>query len=148
MPGKINPVIAEMTEMVCYRIMGNDATVAAAARAGQLELNVMMPLIAAVLFESLEIFTNAVRTLQSKCVEGITADVERCRAYAGRSVALATVLNPVLGYHVAAQVARESLETGETPREIIVRKKLLSAAEVDRLFSAKTMANLDEDRGV
>jgi aspartate ammonia-lyase len=145
MPGKVNPVIAEMTEMVCFRVMGNDAVVAAAARAGQLELNVMMPLVAATLCESLQIFTNAVRTLTTRCVEGITADVERCRAYAERSVALATVLNPVLGYHAAAEVARESLETGASPREIILRKKLLPPDEVERLFSAAGMANIRED---
>ena len=143
MPGKINPVIAEMTEMVCTRIMGNDATIAIAARAGQLELNVMMPLIAATLCESLHILTNAVRVLATRCVEGIEADAERCRAYAEQTVALATILNPVLGYQAAADVVRESLESGRSPRDIILAKKLLPPDELDRLFSPDHMANLD-----
>jgi len=139
MPGKINPVVAEMTEMVCYRLMGNDVTVAAASRAGQLELNVMMPLLAAVMCESLHILTTTVQTLTRRCIGGITADVERCRHYAETSVALPTVLNPILGYHAAAEVVRESLKTGEPAREIILRKKLLPPDEVDRIFSAESM---------
>jgi len=143
MPGKINPVVAEMTEMVCYRIMGNDLTVAAASRAGQLELNVMMPLLAATLCESLTILTNAVCTLTTRCVEGITADAQRCREYAEQSVALPTVLNPILGYHAAAEVVRESVATGRPAREIILKNKLLSPEEVERVFSAETMANIE-----
>jgi aspartate ammonia-lyase len=136
-----------MTEMVCSRVMGNDVTVAIAARGGQLELNVMMPLIAAVLCESLQILTNAVRTLTTRCVEGITADAERCREFAERSVALPTVLNPILGYHAVADIVRESLETGESPRAIILKKKLLPPHDVDRIFSAKAMANVKPREG-
>ena len=146
MPGKINPVIAEMTEMVCTRVMGNDVTVAVAARGGQLELNVMMPLIAATLCESLQILTNAVRVLTTRCVEGITADAERCRDYAERSVALATVLNPILGYHAAADVVRESLRTGRSPRDIILARELLPPGEVARLFSPQAMTGMDDTR--
>ena len=146
MPGKINPVIAEMTEMVCTRVMGNDVTVAVAARGGQLELNVMMPLIAATLCESLQILTNAVRVLTTRCVEGITADAERCRDHAERSVALATVLDPILGYHAAADVVRESLRTGRSPRDIILARKLLPPDEVARLFSPQAMTGMDDTR--
>ena len=147
MPGKINPVIAEMTEMVCTRVMGNDVTVAIAARGGQLELNVMMPLIAATLCESLQILTNAVRVLTVRCIEGITADAGRCRAFAERSVALATVLNPILGYHAVADIVRESLATGQSPRDIIVKRGLLPLDEVERIFSAKAMTHLEPREG-
>ena len=143
MPGKINPVMAEMLEMVCYRVMGNDTTIACAGRAGQLELNVMMPVIAATLLESIRILTNALRVFTDRCVAGIEADADRCRHYAENSVSVATILNPIIGYHQAAEVVREAVETGRPVRDIIRDRKLLSPEEMDRVFSAEAMARIE-----
>ena len=145
MPGKINPVMAEMLEMVCFRVMGNDATVAAAGRAGQLELNVMMPVIAATLLESIHILTNALRVFTTRCVEGIDADADRCRGYAENSVSVATILNPIIGYHEAADVVREAVHTGKSVRQIILDRKLLTPEQLDQVFSAEAMAHIDTD---
>ena len=147
MPGKVNPVMAEMVEMVCYRVMGNDTTVAAASRGGQLELNVMMPVIGATLLESIHILTNAMRVFTTRCVEGITADADACRHYAENSVSVATILNPIIGYHEAAEVVREAVRTGKAVRQIILDRKLLSPDQVERIFSAEAMAHIQPRGG-
>jgi len=144
MPGKVNPVIPEMTAMVCYQVIGNDMTVAMATQAGQLELNVMMPVIAHNVLQSLEILTNACRALDESCVRGITADEERARHYFESTVGLATVLNPVIGYEAAAKVAQESARTGETIVEVVRRLGLLSDDQMRELFDP---AGLTEPRG-
>ena len=143
MPGKVNPVMPEMTAMVCFQVVGNDTTVALAVQAGQLELNVMMPVIAHNLLQSLEILTNAARALAEKCVAGITADEARNRMYFESSVGMATVLNPVIGYEAAAKVAQESARTGETIVEVVRRRGLLSEDDLARLFDP---ASLTEPR--
>ena len=143
MPGKVNPVIPEMTDMACFQVVGNDTTIALAVQAGQLELNVMMPVIAHNLLQSMEILTNASRALADKCVRGITADEERARWYFEASVGIATVLNPVIGYEAAAKVAQESARTGETIVEVVRRQGLLSDEELQRLFDP---ASLTEPR--
>jgi aspartate ammonia-lyase len=143
MPGKVNPVIPEMTNMVCFQVVGNDATIAMAVQAGQLELNVMMPVIAHNLLQSLEIVTNAVRALDEKCVRGITADAERGRYYFESSVGMATVLNPLIGYEAAAKVAQEAARTGETIIDVVRRQQLLSEEELATLFDP---ASLTEPR--
>jgi len=109
MPGKVNPVMAEMLNMVCYHVMGNDQAIMACAQAGQLELNVMMPIMAYDLLQSFEILTNAIRAFTERCVQGITANVERCRQLAESSLGQATALNPYIGYAAAAIVAQEAL---------------------------------------
>ena len=134
MPGKVNPVIPEMTNMVCFQVCGNDMTVAMATQAGQLELNVMMPVIAHNLLQSLEILANAASSLATKCVAGITADVARNRHYFEASVGMATVLNPVIGYEAAAKVAQESARTGETIVEAVRRLGLLTDEQLAALF--------------
>jgi aspartate ammonia-lyase len=143
MPGKVNPVIPEMVDMVCFQVCGNDAAIAMAVQAGQLELNVMMPVIAHNLLQSIEILTNAVRTLDEKCVRGITADEARARHYFEASVGMATVLNPLIGYEAAAKVAQESARTGETIVEVVRRKGLLSQQQLAALFDP---ASLTEPR--
>jgi aspartate ammonia-lyase len=143
MPGKVNPVMAEMTNMVCFQVCGNDTAIAFAVQAGQLELNVMMPVIAHNLLQSMEILANAVRALDEKCVRGVTADAERARMYFESSVGLATVLNNAIGYEAAARVAQESARTGETIVEVVRRQKLLSEDELARLFDP---ASLTEPR--
>ncbi len=134
MPGKVNPVMAEALNMVAYQVMGNDLAISLAAQAGQLELNVMMPLISFNLLFSLEILTNALRVFRERCVVGILARAERCRSYAEDSLGLATVLNPYIGYDAAAQVAKEAQATGRKIREIVLEKGLLSAQKLDEVL--------------
>lgn len=144
MPGKVNPVMAEVTNMVCFHVIGNDLTIAMAAQAGQLELNVMMPVINFNLLQSIEILTRDVDLFTERCVKGITANRERCKEYAEKSVGLATILNPSIGYEAAAQVAKESAATGKSLREIIIQKGILSAQEVDRLLDPTKMTEPSE----
>ena len=139
MPGKVNPSIPEMLDMVCFGVLGNDLTIATAAQAGQLELNVMMPVIACKLFDSLLILTNAVNIFAERCVEGIQANADRCRAYAERTLGLATALNPYIGYRAAAELVKESHVTGRSVRDIILGKGLLSADQLDRILDPRAM---------
>ena len=129
--------------MVCFQVVGNDAAIAMAVQAGQLELNVMMPVIAHNLLQSIEVLTNAVGALDEKCVRGITADEARARRYFESSVGMATVLNPLIGYEAAAKVAQESARTGETIVEIVRRQKLLTEEQLATLFDP---ASLTEPR--
>ncbi|MBD2138001.1 aspartate ammonia-lyase [Anabaena sp. FACHB-1237] len=138
MPGKYNPVMAEMTSMVCFQVMGYDQAIALAAQAGQLELNVMMPLIAYNLIHSIEILGSTIAALTTSCIQGIMANEERCLAYAEGSLALVTALNPHIGYLNAAAVAKESLETGKSLRQIVLDKGLMTEAQLAQVL------NLDE----
>lgn len=142
MPGKYNPVMAEMTSQVCFQVMGYDSAIALAAQAGQLELNVMMPLIAYDLIHSIEILGNTVKALSDRCLAGITPRRDRCLAYAEGSLALVTALNPHIGYLNAAAVAKESLETGKSIREIVLVKGLMSEAELAQVLDLEKMSNL------
>jgi aspartate ammonia-lyase len=134
MPGKVNPVLAEVTDMVGFQVIGADTTITLAAQAGQLELNVMMPVIAFNLLFSLEILRSTVRTFTSGCIRGITANAGRCRRYLEDSVGLATVLAPSLGYAAAAEVAKESARSGRTITEEIRARELLTAEELERML--------------
>lgn len=140
MPGKYNPVMAEMTTMVCFQVMGYDSAIALAAQAGQLELNVMMPLIAYNLIHSIEILGNTLSALTRFCLVGITANQARCRAYAEGSLALVTALNPHIGYLNAAAVAKESLETGKSLRQIVLEKGLMSESELAKVLDLEKMS--------
>lgn len=144
MPGKYNPVMAEMTSMVCFQVMGYDMAIALAAQAGQLELNVMMPLIAYNLIHSIEILGNTLAALTKRCLAGITARRDRCLAYAEGSLALVTALNPHIGYLNAADVAKESLETGKSIRQIVLEKGLLSQEELARVLDLEKMSVLPD----
>ncbi|MEK6529097.1 MAG: aspartate ammonia-lyase [Nitrospirota bacterium] len=134
MPGKVNPVMAEMLNMVCFQVIGNDTAITYAAQASQLELNVMMPVIAFNLLFSLEILSNAVEIFAEKCVRGITADKRRCKEFAERSLALATALNPIIGYSSAAEISKEAYRTGKTVRQIAVEKGILTEQEARRIL--------------
>jgi len=134
MPGKVNPVMPEMVDMVGFQVLGHDATVAFATQAGQLELNVMMPVAAYNLLQSIRLLTNASRVFAAKCVRGITAHPQRCEALAGRSLALVTALAPQIGYLSAAKIAKESLKTGKTIEELVVEHRLLSKGAAKRLL--------------
>jgi fumarate hydratase class II len=140
MPGKYNPVMAEMTSMVCFQVMGYDNAIAFAAQAGQLELNVMMPLIAYNLIHSIEILGNTIAALTERCIQGITANKERCLAYAEGSLALVTALNTHIGYLNAAAVAKESLETGKSLRQIVLEKGLMSEADLATVLNLEQMS--------
>ena len=142
MPGKYNPVMAEMTSMVCFQVMGYDSAIALAAQAGQLELNVMMPLIAYNLIHSIEILGNTLSALTQKCLTGITARRDRCLDYAEGSLALVTALNPHIGYLNAAAVAKESLETGKSLRQIVLDKGLMSAEDLAKVLDLDKMSAL------
>ena len=139
MPGKVNPVMAEMTNMVCFHVIGNDLAITMAGQAGQLELNVMMPVINFNLLQSIEILTRDIDVFTERCIKGITVNRERCRAYAETSVGLATILNPVIGYEAAAVVAKESAATGKPLRDIIIEKGILSPKEVDEILDPVKM---------
>jgi aspartate ammonia-lyase len=142
MPGKVNPSIAEMVNQVCYQVMGNDQTVALAAEAGQLELNVMMPVIAHNLVFAIEILTSAARVLAERCVAGITADAAMCAHWLERSPALVTALAPKIGYAEAAKLAKESLAKGVTVRQLVEQKGLLKGAELDDVLDYRKMTEI------
>lgn len=134
MPGKVNPSIAEMVNQVCFMVLGYDHTVALAGGAGQLELNVMMPVIAYALCAELLYLTQALRTLDARCLEGLEADAARCREYAEKSPQLVTALAPRLGYAKAAEVAKQAVKEGVTIKTLVVREKLLTPEEADAVL--------------
>ena len=125
MPGKVNPVLPEVTDMVGFQVIGADTVITLAAQAGQLELNVMMPVIAHNLLFAMDILRNTTLRLAEGCIDGITANAERCRRYLDDSLGLVTVLAPYIGYAAAADVAKESARTGESIREIVLARRLL-----------------------
>ncbi|AKK11094.1 aspartate ammonia-lyase [Corynebacterium uterequi] len=135
MPGKVNPVIPEVVNQVCFKIFGNDVTVSMAAEAGQLQLNVMEPVIAQALFESVRLLGNAADTLRDKCVVGITANPDVARNHVERSAGIVTYLNPFIGHHNGDMIVKETLATGKTPRELVVEHNLLDAETLDRVLS-------------
>ena len=139
MPGKVNPVIPEVVNQVAFRVIGNDLTVTIAAEAGQLELNVMEPIIVHSIFESIEMLVNAMNTLRDKCVTGITANEGVCRNLVYNSIGLVTALNPYLGYETSTELAREALQTGRGIYELVLDKKLMSQEELDNVLRPENM---------
>jgi aspartate ammonia-lyase len=134
MPGKVNPSMAEMLNMVCFQVIGNDLTVSMAVQAGQLELNVMMPVMAYNLHHSMEILKNALRVFIDRCVVGIVADADRCRRYAESSMALATALNTHIGYARAAEVVKRALREQKTIIDVVREEKLLTEAQIAQIL--------------
>jgi aspartate ammonia-lyase len=141
MPGKVNPVMAELTDMVAFQVVGADTAITLAAQAGQLELNVMMPVIAYNLLFAMDILTNTVHKLTSSCIVGITANEARCLKYMEESVGLGTVLAPYIGYAAAAEVAKESVRTGRSIRDIIIARELLSPAALAEILDPYPLTN-------
>ncbi|WP_170337208.1 aspartate ammonia-lyase [Ruegeria arenilitoris] len=141
MPGKVNPVIPEVVNQVCYQVIGNDLTVTMAAEAGQLQLNAMEPVVTYNLLNSLMILTNSIIVLTEKCVLGIKADADRCAALLDNSLILATALAPYLGYDAAARLAKQALETGKSIRDVTVESGLVPEEKLDSILSALTMVN-------
>ncbi len=142
MPGKVNPSIPEMVNMVCYQALGNDVTIAAAADAGQLELNVMMPVIAHNLLFTIEILTNASRVFAERCVEGIEADSARCEYWLERSAALVTALAPKIGYAAAAELAKEAIARNVTVRQLVLDKGVLTGKDLEDVLNLLAMTKL------
>ncbi len=139
MPGKVNPVIPEVVNQIAFKVIGNDLTVTLAAEAGQLELNVMEPVIVQSIFESVEMLKNGMTTLKYKCINGITANERRCRELVENSIGVVTALNPVLGYELCTQLAKEALETNRGVYELVLEKNLLSKESLDELLSPENM---------
>ncbi len=139
MPGKINPVLPEMLNMVSYQVMGNDTTIVNAAQGGQLELNVMMPVIAFNLIHEIRVLAGGMDNFTERCVRGIVANEDICLAYAEKSPALATALNPSIGYYKAAEIAKEALAKDVTIRELVKSKKILDEAKADEVLDIRRM---------
>jgi aspartate ammonia-lyase len=141
MPGKVNPSVPEMVNQVCYQVIGCDAAILAAADAGQLELNVMMPVIAWNALHATRILANAMRVLETRCVAGIQADAARCRELLDRSTAVATALSPYIGYAETADIAKTAVKTGRSIREIVVDRGLLSGRQLDSILAVEAMTS-------
>jgi aspartate ammonia-lyase len=141
MPGKVNPSVPEMVNQVCYQVFGCDAAILAAADGGQLELNVMMPVIAWNALHAMRILTNAMRVLQDRCVARIRADEQRCRELLDRSTALATALSPYIGYAATADIAKTSVTTGRSIRELVRERNLLPDAQLDDILAVDAMTS-------
>ncbi len=139
MPGKVNPSVPEMVNQVCFQVMGCDTTIMMACEAGQLELNVMMPVIAWNALHASTILRESIRVLKARCIDGIAADETRARALLDRSTALATALSPHIGYAVTAEIAKESVKTGRTIRELVLERGLLDAKRLDEILSVRAM---------
>jgi fumarate hydratase class II len=132
MPGKVNPVIPEAVTQVATQVIGNDAAVAFAGSQGAFELNVFLPVMARNLLESIRLLANVSTVLRDKCIDGIKANEERCKAYAESSPSIGTSLNPYIGYEKAAEVIKESTKTGRSIRELVLERGWMSDAELDK----------------
>ena len=139
MPGKVNPVLPEMVNQICFDIMGKDVTVAIASEAGQLELNVMEPIIVVCLFNGINRLGKGLRALQDKCIAGITANTERCRQLVEHSIGIVTALLPHIGYEAAASIAKEALASARGVVEIALERKLLDKAQIEKILSPENM---------
>ena len=142
MPGKINPSIPEMVNQVCFQVVGNDACVSIAAEHGQLELNVMMPVIAHNIFFSMHILGNTANTLADRCIRGIAANVEQCAYWVERSAALATALAPQIGYARAAEISKQSVKEGVLIRDLVKREHVLPDSEIDEVLDLRKMTEI------
>ncbi len=139
MPGKVNPVIPEVVNQIAFKVIGNDLTVTLAAEGGQLELNVFEPIIVQSLFESIEMLKNGMNTLKYRCIDGITANEERCREMVYNSIGLVTALNPIIGYEKSTKLAKIALDTGRSVYELVLEQKLLSKEQLDKVLAPENM---------
>jgi aspartate ammonia-lyase len=142
MPGKINPSIPEMVNQVCFQVVGNDACVSISAEHGQLELNVMMPVIAQNIFMSMRILSNTANTLADRCIKGIEANEEMCAYWVERSAALATALAPQIGYARAAEISKQSVKENVLIRDLVKREKVIPADEIDEVLDLRKMTEI------
>lgn len=150
MPSKVNPVIPEVVNQACFKVMGNDVCVAFAAEAGQLQLNAMEPVIAQALFESISLLENACDTLRTRCIEGITANRDVCLGYVTNSISVVTFLNNLIGHAAGDAVGREAATSGRSVRDIVLERDLLDAETLDRVLAVKNLLHANgpmEDHG-
>ena len=148
MPGKVNPVLAEMLNMACFHVMGNDLTVMMAGQAGQLELNVMMPIIAHNLFESMQVLIGAIGSFTDRCVVGVQANAEKAEGWLAKNAILVTALNPVIGYSKGAEVAKEAMAGNRTIKDVVVEKGYLTEEEAGRILDARRMTEGGIQKGL
>jgi aspartate ammonia-lyase len=141
MPGKVNPVLPEMLNMVCFHALGNDFAILQASQAGQLELNVMMPVIGYNILQEIEILAGGINSFTSRCLEGITADEQRCRYYAERSPALATALNTHIGYVKAAELAKESLKSNKSVMELAISMNIMDIDKLEKILDIRSLTD-------
>lgn len=141
MPGKVNPVMAEVVNQIAFQVIGNDHTISLASEAGQLELNVMEPVLVFNLLQSFTILQNGIRVFREFAIEGITANVERCRQMVEQSVGIITAINPHVGYETATEVAKEAITTNKPVREICLERGILTDEQLDRILDPKEMTN-------
>ena len=139
MPGKVNPVIPEVTNQVCFKVIGNDTAVCFAAEAGQLQLNVMEPIITECIFESITWLRNVMKILREKCIDGITINREHNAETVRNSIGIVTALNPVIGYKASTKIAKEALETGRGVYDLVLEHGLLSKEQLDELLDPARM---------
>ncbi|WP_444670966.1 aspartate ammonia-lyase [Flavobacterium columnare] len=139
MPGKVNPVIPEVMNQVCFRVIGNDLTVTMAAEAGQLQLNVMEPVLIYAILESMQLMSQAMDTLREKCINGITANEEHCREMVLHSIGIVTALNPYIGYKNSTKIAKEALETGKSVYNLVLEHNILSKEQLDDILNPENM---------
>ncbi|WP_088102456.1 aspartate ammonia-lyase [Halalkalibacter urbisdiaboli] len=141
MPGKVNPVMAEVINQISFQVIGNDQTISLASEAGQLELNVMEPVLVFNLLQSLSILQNGLEVFRKYTIEGITANIERCKEMVEHSVGIITAINPHVGYEVASRIAKEAIQTGRSVREICLERGILSEEELNEILDPKEMTN-------
>lgn len=139
MPGKVNPVIPEVMNQICYKVMGNELCVTMAGEAAQMELNAMEPVMAQCCFESIDLMMNGLDTLRTRCVEGIVANEERCKAHVHNSIGIVTALNPVIGYKNSTKIAKEALETNGSVYDLVLKHDILSKEDLDTILSPENM---------
>lgn len=139
MPGKVNPVIAEVMNQICYKVIGNELCVTMSGEAAQMELNAMEPVMAQCDFESVDLMINGFETLRTRCIEGITANEEKCRNYVHNSIGVVTALNPVIGYKNSTKIAKEAMATGKSVYELVLEHEILDKADLDRILAPENM---------
>ena len=139
MPGKVNPVIPEVVNQVCFKVIGNDLTVTFAAEAGQLQLNVMEPVLSHSIMESMIFLGNAMDTLREKCIVGITANKDACLNMVRNSIGIVTALNPYIGYKNSTEIAKEALETGRSVYDLVLERGILSEERLNEILDPENM---------
>ena len=139
MPGKVNPVIPEVMNQIAYKVIGNELCVTMSNEAAQMELNAMEPVMAQCCFESADLLMNGFDTLRIRCIDGITANEERCRRYVHDSIGVVTALNPIIGYKNSTKIAKEALESGRGVYELVLEHGILSKEELDEILKPENM---------
>ena len=139
MPGKVNPVIPEVMNQICYKVIGNELCVTMAGEAAQMELNAMEPVMAQCCFESIDLMINGMDTLRTRCVDGIIANEDHCRSHVHNSIGVVTALNPVIGYKNSTKIAKEAMETGRSVYDLVLEHDILSKEDLDTILSPENM---------